>query len=113
MLLLDNFEQLLLKQWATFIELRPFTDYILSLAQGADLRTVDEEYSANGIQLKLSRFLLTPEGFLIWVEFIVPKSPSETLVGTVELLLTNDGTFQHLKTGGAEFKRTSFPARQP
>lgn len=110
MLLEEQLEKLLLKNWASFIELKPFTSYVISLAKGVDLQVIytDQEYPKN-IQIKISRFKLTTEGFLILVEFIIPQG-ADTICGTSELLLTN-GTFNHQKTIGILVKRTLYPSR--
>lgn len=107
MLLFENLEQLLLRNWASFIQLKPFTDYVVSLAKNSDLQVgySDREYP-KGTQLKLSRFRWTVDGFEVWVEFMVPNGPSETMIGTSELRLTNSGTFEHLNTSATLVRKT-------
>lgn len=100
MFLLENLEHLLIRNWVSFVEIKPLTDYILSLVTVAELKIVysDQKYPS-GIQLKFSRFKLVNAGFEAWVEFIIPQK-DETIIGTTELIITHDGEINHTKTTG-------------
>jgi len=105
MLLVDNLEQLLIKNLASFVNLKPFTDYILSLAQGCEPQIIfSEKQYPSGAQFKVSQFKLIDRGFLVWVEFSIPKG-ADTLIGTSELILSNTA-IEHLKTIGTLIKKT-------
>lgn len=107
MILFKNLEQLLLKNWASFFDLKPFTAYILSLVRDGDFEKIitDADYDKGGFQLKLSQFRLTDDGFLVWVEFVVPKPP-ETIVGTSELLISFTGEIEHRQTVGKSIRKS-------
>jgi len=107
MLLVENLEQLLLRNWTSFINIKSFTDYVISLAKNAELQIGHShiEYP-KGIQLKMSRFKLIADGFNVWVEFTIPNGPSETVIGTSELRLTNAGIFEHLCTNATLVRKT-------
>ena len=107
MLLVENLEQLLLRNWTSFLDIKSFTRYVVSLAKNAELQigSSDVEYP-KGVQLKLSQFRLIERGFCVWVEFIVPNGPSETVIGTSELLFTNSGTCEHLNTTATLVRKT-------
>lgn len=98
MLQLKKLETLLLKNWTSFIDIRSFTNYVLSLVSKAHFEVVDSDNKIYpNIQIKLSRFDWQER--IIWVEFIAPKQPG-TAIGTCELFINEDGSFHHNQTTG-------------
>lgn len=103
MLQLEKLETLLLKNWTSFIELKPFTAYILSLVSKAEFHTVTSDNNYSGIQIKLSRFYWDDGGFVVWVSFVVPKHDGHA-VGTCELFFNGD--FQVKEIAGVLVRKT-------
>lgn len=100
MFLCENLEHLLIRNWVSFIEIKSFTTFILSLVSSTDLEIVQSDQKfCSGVQLKFSRFKLVKEGFSAWVEFIIPQN-GEILIGTTELIITHNGEIIHIKTAG-------------
>jgi hypothetical protein len=103
----DNFiykaklEELLLKNWSSFIDTKRFVAFVLNLASNTEFPTIKEDVKVNGTQLKLSRFEPVKSGFTIWVEFSIPKD-SGMIIGTTELHMSILGDFTHVNTVGVK-----------
>ena len=75
--------------------------YVLEIVRDTELAIMEQATIPKvGIQISISRFELQHDGFLIWVEFKVPKGDSKIAVGTSELKLFTSGSLSHIKTIG-------------
>ena len=60
MFLCENLENLLIRNWVSFIEIKSFTTYILSLVSSADFKIVQSDQKfCSGVQLKFSTQVFT------------------------------------------------------
>lgn len=88
MILFKNLEELLLKNWTTFLDVKRLTALVLSIVRDGEFETATSETKyGNNLNLKLSRFELVETGFLVWVEFVVPREEG-VVIGTTELTIT-------------------------
>lgn len=88
----DQLENLLLKNWANFLDSRELINFTLKCVRDNinSLKKIQEEsLPERGVQITLSKFELTPNGFLLWIDFTVPNKNSLSL-GTIEAILTYD-----------------------
>ena len=101
----DALEKFLLKNWTQVISPNHMTSFVLKECRDADLPVVrNPSYQQRtNIQFKLSRFTPHPQGFLVWVEFVVPRDEVGTAVGTCELILDRTGEIVSKRTLGNVF----------
>jgi hypothetical protein len=90
MLNTEKLEKLLIKNWTEFIDIRAMLDYakLLAVDLGIDSPQVN--------RVTLTRFELTENGFLVWIEYSV-TTPGKKVNAVSELLLRKNG-FSHLKS---------------
>jgi hypothetical protein len=82
---LIEFERLLLANWTKFINPQKLIAFVLSAVRDAELGTLKTDSPKKpSLQITLSQFRPEAEGFLIWVDFTIPK-PKGAAVGTCEL----------------------------
>lgn len=103
-ILKDKFEQLLIKNWATFIDYKRLIAYLLECARDTDFPVIQQKnLQVKGTQLKISRFQPEENGFIVWVEFSILVSNTEVIVGTTELFLATSGEASVKQTVGNRF----------
>lgn len=99
----QELENLLIKNWTTFLDPKKFINLITESALNASLPISERPQSLKlGTQVKLSRFTLTEQGFILWADFIIAQK-DKTAIGTVELLLSSSGVIQPIQTVGNAF----------
>jgi len=98
----DKFEELLLSQWASFMDITKLLSYVLSCARDITYPITKTKIKQRGTQLKLSRFEPQNDGFIIWAEFSFSRD-SGTVIGTSELFLNPNGEINHIQTQGQFF----------
>jgi len=94
-------EELLIANWTSFINYSKLMAHILEIVRDTELAVMEQSTIPKvGIQISISRFELIHNGFLIWVEFKVPKEENKIAIGTSELKLSASGDLSHIKTIG-------------
>ena len=96
-------EELLIAKWPQFIDTSKLLDFITENVNRRknSLGTIyDASIKMKGKQIMLSRFQLTAQGFLVWVEFIMPTEKQGMAIGTTELLISTNGIVSHIQTLG-------------
>lgn len=99
----DKLEKILVANWTHFLDSSKLMAYVLQKIQenASSLDIISPEKIKNkGVKMTLSRFNLTPHGFIIWVEFNAPLAPSNYVEGTMELLLDLQGQFNFMSMNG-------------
>jgi hypothetical protein len=89
----DKFEELLVANWTQFLDYSKLLAYVLFTIQekASNFTQVEsEEKPFKGIRITISRFSISDNGFLIWIDFIAPFSGSQVVEGTMELFLEID-----------------------
>lgn len=104
----DKLEQLLLKSWAEILNVRKILAFVMTEARDTnDFMVVEEDDLPNkSVELTLSRFHLTKDGFLIWADFTVPR-PQGFAIGTSEFFISFQGNIKPIRTVGQILKRRS------
>lgn len=98
----EKLEELLIAKWSQFINVPKLFEFIESNVKGRKNSfgiINDTAVKMKGKQIMLSRFQLTAQGFLVWVEFTVPMDIGMA-IGTTELLITTKGIVSHVQTLG-------------
>jgi len=102
----DKMEELLVANWTSFIEAPKLMTFVLSCVRDnvrSNFSVVAQKMvGRKGVQVTISRFQLTEDGFIPWVEFNVPQEDA-VAVGTSELHLSPAGTLSHIRTLGSLF----------
>lgn len=87
----DKFEELLIANWAEFLDSTKLLAFVLKTVQANKNRLTaisNTKINPRGMSLTLSRCHWTPQGFILWVEFNIPLNPNELAEGTLELYLS-------------------------
>jgi hypothetical protein len=87
---IKNFETLVIKNWTKFIDPRQMFSFIKEIAS----THLDKQEPINSV--RLTRFELTSQGIIIWVEYIIGKKGSS--VNAVSSFLLIKDEFQHLQS---------------
>lgn len=102
-------EELLVRNWATFLDTKKLVVRVLQDVNAAvDTFGIAESGGGpakNAVQVSLSRFHLADAGFELWVEFVVPRN-GDVSVGTVEYLLSSRGTLELRQIMGTRLTRS-------
>lgn len=99
----ENLEKLLLANWTFFLDKNKLLAFVLSVIRDQKFNVVPSTFAQKGTSIKLSKFELKDNGFVLWAEFAVPKE-NGTIVGTSELELRNDGSLSHIQSIGTLFQ---------
>ena len=92
---IEKFENTLIKNWTEFIEIREFLTYARTLAINYLLLSESSKVT----KLSFSRFELSTEGFIVWIEYILSEiNTSVNTSITSELILDFSGNFHHIKS---------------
>jgi len=106
MINLNEFERLLLTNWASFINPNKLISFILTKVRDSKLTTQNKPIPLQNKSLKItiSHFRANCDRkFTIWVEFVIPKS-TEIAVGTCELVFDPfTGDLNYIQTLGNLF----------
>lgn len=105
----EKLEELLVRNWAKFLDTKKVLVRVLQdVAAQADTFNIvggDGRPERNAMQVSLSRFQLTDAGFVVWVEFVVPRN-GEVCVGTAEYMLLAAGSLTLRQMMGTRFTRS-------
>lgn len=106
----EKLEELLVRNWTKFLDTKKVLVKVLQDANAsADTFNIvksDGKPEKKAMQVSLSRFRLADTGFLIWVEFVVPRD-GEVYVGTAEYRLLASGSLELRQMLGTRFKKDS------
>jgi len=106
----EKLEELLIAKWSQFInvsELFEFIETNVKNRKNSFCIINDTTVKIKSKQLMLSRFQLTAQGFIVWVEFWVPVDIGISN-GTTELLITTKGIVSHIQTLGNIYLPNNF-----
>lgn len=102
-MLLDkkHLEKVLQSNWTTFLDKNIILSEVLKSIRDSDYPTIQVENLPiqKGIQLSLSRVEVNASGYIIWVDFSLPKVNNIT-TGTLELQISFDGQILHKESFG-------------
>lgn len=102
----EKLEELLVANWTHFLDSSRLLAFVLQTVQANINRLAiisSSEIKPKGVSVTLSRCHWTTQGFLLWVEFHVPIKTTQMAVGTMELLLSCNGSIKHINTLGNLF----------
>lgn len=109
MLLRDNLEKILVKNWTHFIDLHLLTNFIKEFVKNKDFAEVeiDElDYHKGTVKIKTSSVVLENDGLRLFIDFIVPQIDSN-IVGGIELIISDKVTVKNFYgTSVKHFKKT-------
>jgi len=90
----QKFEALLVARWSDFINAQALLDTIRELVE-KNKSSFDfipnTNYKQKGAQIMVSRFNYQKQGFIIWVDFLMPIDGKKVAVGTAEFFLSTTG----------------------
>jgi len=92
----DKLEKLLVANWTQFLDSSRLMAFVLQKLQenAGRLDIISSgQIKSKGIKITLSRFHISGNGFVIWIEFNAPVAHNRYAEGTMELFLTLDGQF--------------------
>lgn len=98
----EKLEELLIAKWSQFVNVPKLFEFIETNVQERKNSfgiINDTNIKTKSKQLMLSRFQLTSQGFLVWVEFTVPINTG-IASGTTEILIAPKGIITHIQTLG-------------
>ena len=98
----EKLEELLIVKWPQFIDTSKLMKFIIenTKSQQSHFGHIENtEIKTKGNQITISRFDLTSQGFIIWVEFQIPLE-NKIAFGTTELLINSAGILTHIQTIG-------------
>ena len=96
MILKNEIEKLLLKNWANFLDIKILAQLVLSYASEHLSITIDRSQVQQN-KIKVSKFNIVAEGFILWVDFTITRQ-NDTIIGTSELFLYNNGEILQKQT---------------
>ena len=88
----NKLEDLLTAKWASFLDFRKVIAFVIAEVRDyKDFSIYEEEnLPEKGVEIKVTRFSLRSNGFLMWIDFTVPREKG-FIIGTCEAFLTNTG----------------------
>jgi hypothetical protein len=102
---IDEFEKLLISHWTKFINPQKLIALVLTHVRDTNLirNNTSPPIQKKAIQVTLTQFRATLDGFIIWVDFVIPKEKG-LAIGTCELRMCPiTGELRHLQTLGNIF----------
>lgn len=99
----DKLEELLVANWTHFIDSSKLMAYVLQKIQenANNLAIISAaEIKPKGVRITVSRCCLKQQGFIVWVDFSAPMSKDKMAEGTMELLLSHNGSISYMTTMG-------------
>ena len=103
----NKLEQLLLKNWANILDVTQLLSFVMSEVRDAEnFEIIEEDNLPNKpVEITLSRFHFTKDGFVIWVDFTIPQ-PKGFSIGTLEALISPiENKLTTLKIAGQVLKQ--------
>ncbi len=104
----EKLEEILIRNWANFFDIKKMISRVLQDVD-ASFNTFDitkEKNTGSGVmQISLSRFHLIEDGFILWVEFAVPKN-NDISIGTIEYVLSSNNIIKIKQITGKRFKKS-------
>jgi hypothetical protein len=103
-IILSNvFEQILLANWASFLDKRQLLKNVLEDARNNEYPiSLQEEIPPRHIKMTLTKFSTTNNMFTIWIEFTVPKEEG-VVVGSHVYNLKLNGELSLVESFGTHF----------
>lgn len=99
----EKLEELLVANWTHFLDSSRLLAFVLQTVQ-ANVNHLaiisSSEIKPKGVSVTLSRCHWTTQGFLLWAEFHVPVQTNQMAVGTMELLLSYNGSISYITMMG-------------
>jgi len=86
----EKLEKLLIANWTQFIDARQLFSFVEE-----NIKTSMKESMCKVNSLTITRFELSNNGFIIWLDF---KANSKSILGTIEALLSHSGEIYHIRT---------------
>ena len=87
----EKLEQMLIKFWAEFLDYRKVITFVTMSVRDNEFPIFEEDsLPQKNVEISISRFALKNDGFLLWLDFTVPKETG-FVVGTCEATLKNSG----------------------
>jgi hypothetical protein len=98
----EKLEEILLKNWTHFIDRNRLIAFVLEkVRDGAARFPISHEAApTKSARFSISRFQPQSDGFVIWIEVVVP-TPMGFVVGTTEIFHQLSGGFTHTQTIGS------------
>lgn len=92
LLKLELLEALLIKSWPKFMDQTKMLAFVLEHVRDSEFEIIKRQTSIpKTTQIKASSFEVSEDGFLIWIDFVVPKSKTSVAKGTMEIAISFDG----------------------
>jgi len=101
----EKLEEVLIRNWASFLDSKKLMVRVLQDANStADTFNIvmKDVGPKKMVQISVSRFQLTTDGFVVWVEFVIPRE-RETYIGTAEYVLKHSGDLDLRQLIGTRF----------
>lgn len=99
----DKLEELLVANWTRFIDSSKLLAFVLKTVQNNTNRLAiisSSQIKPKGVSITLSQCHWTHKGFILWTEFHAPLSTTKMAEGTIEFLLSKDGSITVLNILG-------------
>lgn len=103
---IEKLEEILIINWPKFIDTHRLMAHVLKWVRdevSGDTAIDSEPHENRNLSITVSRFQLVDSGFLVWVDFTVPREEYFAR-GTTEILLDAAGGINHIRTVGHLFK---------
>jgi len=99
----EQFEQLLLANWANILDKTQLMKTVLLLARSNEFPVIrQEEIAPQNTKIMVTRFRPEGNSFSVWAEFTIPKDEG-VVIGTHTFSLTLDGELTHEESFGTFF----------
>jgi len=102
-----KFENTLILRWSDFLSAPILLEWIQELVdenKNSFDFIANHAYKRKGSQIMVTRFQNTNQGFIIWVDFVVPLPEDKIAIGTTEIFLLHTGILCPSKTLGNIYK---------
>jgi len=102
----DKLERLLTSKWAEFLDFKKIMAFVMVNVRDHDEFPVYEEETLpqKGVEITVTRFTLLDNGFLLWLDFTVPKD-NGFAIGTLETHLNFEGDLIPVRIVGQMLKK--------
>ena len=102
----EKLEELLVANWTQFLDSFKLLRFVLQNVKANTNRLAiisQSEIKSKGSSITLSRCHWSKAGFVIWIEFHVPRASNQAAEGTMEANLSCNGSITHINTIGNIF----------
>lgn len=101
----QKLEELLTAHWAEILDVRKLIAHVMLNVRDADLKTFEEDnLPEKGVEITITRFTIQNDGFLLWIDFTIPKERGFA-IGTCEAHLSNSGILNTTQVVGHLLKQ--------